>query len=90
MKSLKYLMLSASLISLTSAPAFADFVDDSLNFSNTEVIGYTSASTSDDAISMVVNPGGIGIKGEGELFFSNSVYSNLSQTNLFGIPFWQF
>jgi protease-4 len=84
MKSVKYLMLSASLAFLMNPPAFADIVDDSFNFNNPEVTGYNALSTTDDSKSMVVNPGGIGIKGEGEVFFSNSISSDLPQTNLFG------
>ncbi len=83
MKTIKYLMLSGSLVLFVNNSAFADVIDDTFNFNNSQITGYTSASTSDDSTSMVVNPGGIGIKGEGELFFSNSVYSQLSQTNFF-------
>ncbi len=78
------IMLSASLFFLVNSPAFADKIDDTFNFNNTEATGYNSISTTDDSKSMLINPGGIGIKGEGEIFFSNSIYSDLQQTNLFG------
>ncbi len=89
MRVYKYLPLSLAFSLLPVNYALADSIDDTFNFTNTEVIGYSSASTNDDSTSMVVNPGGIGIKQDGEIFFSNSISNNfnkadLHQTNLFG------
>lgn len=82
------LALSISIFSINSASA--DSIDNTFNFSNTEVTGgYSSASTNDDSTSMVINPGGIGIRADGEIFLSNSISPNfnkadLGQTNVFG------
>ena len=74
--------LSLVLLTINAIPVYADQTDDTFNFSNTELSGYTSVSTTDDVTSLVINPGAIGLRSEGELFFSNSVYSSLPQTNL--------
>lgn len=80
-KSLKYLLIYSLLYSL---PVKADIVQDSLNFNNKSVTGsFNSVSINDDVTSLAINPGGIGIRGQGELFFSNSIYSDLYQTNIF-------
>lgn len=81
---MKHVSLALSLALLTTVPAYADSIDNTFNFTNTEISGYNSAATADDSTSMVVNPGGIGLKAEGELFFSNSIYNSLPQTNFFG------
>ncbi len=84
MKIFKSLLLSTTISLALCSQVMADVVDDTLNFNNNEVNGYSSIATTDDSTSMVVNPGGIGLKGDGEVFFSNSIYSDLSQTNIFG------
>lgn len=90
MKIYKQLSLALSLSILPINYAMADSIDETYNFTNTEVTGgFNSAATNDDSKSMVVNPGGIGIKADGEIFFSNSISSiynkaDLPQTNLFG------
>jgi protease-4 len=84
MKSVSYLILSVSFALIVNNPALADNIDDSFNFNNTEATGYNSISTTDDSRSMIINPGGIGLKGDGEIFFSNSLFGSLQQTNLFG------
>ncbi|MFN8577134.1 MAG: signal peptide peptidase SppA [Candidatus Sericytochromatia bacterium] len=77
------LTLAFSISLLNINPVYADYIDNALNFNNTEVNGYNSVSTSDDSSSMVINPGGIGLRQEGEIFFSNSIFNSLPQTNLF-------
>lgn len=83
MKLKQSLTLALSICLLSINPAHADYIDNAFNFTNTEVSGYTSASTSDDSTSMIVNPGGIGMRSEGEIFFSNSIAYSLPQTNVF-------
>ncbi|GIW21821.1 MAG: hypothetical protein KatS3mg068_0828 [Candidatus Sericytochromatia bacterium] len=80
-KSLKYLLIYYFLFSFS---AKADVIQDSLDFNNKYITGsFNSVSINDDSTSLAINPGGIGIKREGELFFSNSIYSDLYQTNIF-------
>jgi hypothetical protein len=83
MKLKNSLTLAFSISLLNINPVYADYIDNAFNFTNTEVNGYNSSSTSDDSASMVVNPGGIGLRAEGEIFFSNSIAYSLPQTNLF-------
>lgn len=83
MKLKQSLTLALSICLLNINPVYADYIDNTFNFTNTEVTGYTSAATSDDSTSMVVNPGGVGMRSEGEIFFSNSIAYSLPQTNAF-------
>jgi len=77
----KNLILGTGLTLFSISPALADVIEDSFNFNNTEISGANAPATSDDAGALVINPGGIGIKSEGELFFSNSITGS-QQTNL--------
>lgn len=78
------LLLLGGFIFLFSTPSRADVVNDTFDFNNTQIMGLNSASLSDDSTAMIVNPGGIGLKTDGEIFFSNSINSSFGQTNLLG------
>lgn len=78
------LLLLGGFIFLSAIPSKADVVNDTFDFNNTQITGLNSASLSDDSTAMIVNPGGIGLKTDGEIFFSNSINSSFGQTNLLG------
>lgn len=80
----KKLILSLIFL-LISKPAFADIIDDTFDFNNNEISGFTFISTVDDARSLLINPGSIGIKEAIEMFFSTSVASDFKQFNLAGM-----
>lgn len=80
----KKLLLTLIFLSISKI-AFADIVEDTLDFNNDEISGFTSVSTVDDARSLLINPGSIGIKDAIEMFFSTSVVSDFKQFNLVGM-----
>lgn len=80
----KKLLLTLIFLSI-SKTSFADIVDDTFDFNNSNISGFTSISTVDDTRSLLINPGSIGIKDSIEVFFSTSVAADFKQFNLAGM-----
>ncbi|MEK7434951.1 MAG: hypothetical protein AABZ74_17585 [Cyanobacteriota bacterium] len=75
----KKLFLTFIILNILSFPAFSDEIDDTFDFNNSEISGFTSVATTDDSRAVFINPGAIGIKNGIEGFLSTSIMSSFSQ-----------